>query len=74
MNKPTTQQIKQVAKEMVASLGNAVNLQGNELALRVDSQFAGMTDDEFAAARAECVTIADSMRGAALQAMWGEAA
>lgn len=74
MTKPATQQIKQVADEMAASLGNAVNLQGGELALRIDSQFPGMTDDEFGAVRAECIAVADAMRGAAMQAMWGEAA
>jgi hypothetical protein len=73
MNKPTTQQIDQIAAEMAASLGSAVHLYGSEVALVVDSRFPGLTEDEFAAVKVQCVATVDTLRGAALHAMWGNA-
>jgi hypothetical protein len=73
MNKPTTQQIEQIAADHAKSLGNAVHLQASEVALAVDSRFPGLTDDEFAAVKVQCVATVGALRGAALHAMWGAA-
>jgi hypothetical protein len=73
MNKPTTQQIEQIAADQAKSLGNAAHLHASEVALAVDSRFPGLTDDEFAAVKAQCVATVGALRGAALHAMWGQA-
>jgi hypothetical protein len=73
MNKPTTQQIEQIAADHAKSLGNAVHLQASEVALAVDSRFPGLTDDEFATVKTYCSAVVDAMRSAALMSMWGAA-
>ena len=70
MNKPTQEQINEVAQNYAAAVGGWVNVRGSDLALTVDGRFDGMTDEEFADVREVCFQIATRQRQIATSAMW----
>lgn len=71
MTLPTLSQIQAEGEALAATLGNGVHLRGTDLALTVDAKFPGMSDEEMADVRAQCVGVADAIRTEALTKMWG---
>lgn len=71
MSTPTLQQIQEEGQRLASTLGSGVHLRGSDLALTVDSKFPGMSDEEMAGVRSQCVEVADVIRAQALTKMWG---
>ncbi len=68
---PAQADITAIAQRLAAALGG-VNVRGKDVALSVDAAFPDLTDEEFASIRPACEQAADSIRAAAMSAMWGE--